>query len=106
MKPTHFIATFKNKSYLQSSLMFMLFFASWSIWWSFFQIWLTSDSNGLGLTGGKVGTIYSANSFVTLILMFIYGIIQDKLVIKRSLLIFCSLFQLSLDHFSFGFTHH
>ncbi|ADC88581.1 MULTISPECIES: MFS transporter [Staphylococcus] len=92
MKPTHFIATFKNKSYLQSSLMFMLFFASWSIWWSFFQIWLTSDSNGLGLTGGKVGTIYSANSFVTLILMFIYGIIQDKLVIKRSLLIFCSLF--------------
>ncbi|MEJ7329080.1 MFS transporter, partial [Staphylococcus epidermidis] len=85
-------APFKNRYYLQSSVMIILFFASWSIWWSFFQIWLTSDSNGLGLTGRKVGTIYSANSFVTLILMFIYGIIQDKLVIKRSLLIFCSLF--------------
>ncbi|RRJ46214.1 MFS transporter, partial [Pseudomonas aeruginosa] len=57
-----------------------------------FQIWLTSESNGLGLNGGQVGIIYSANSFVTLILMFFYGVIQDKLVIKRGLLIFCAIF--------------
>lgn len=83
--------TLHNKSYLQSSLIFMLFFASWSIWWSFFQIWLTSNDNGLGLNGSQVGTIYSVNSFVTLILMFIYGVIQDKLFIKRHLLIFCAI---------------
>lgn len=82
--------TFKNKSYLQSSFTLLIFFASWSIWWSFFQIWLTSEKNGLGLSGSEVGTIYSANSFVTLILMFAYGILQDKLVLKRSLLIFCA----------------
>ncbi|WP_420877641.1 MFS transporter [Staphylococcus petrasii] len=89
---SNFISPFKNKSYLQTSVIFMLFFASWSIWWSFFQIWLTSKDSGLGLTGSQVGTIYSANSFVTLILMFIYGVTQDKLAIKRTLLIFCSLF--------------
>lgn len=82
--------TFKNKSYLQSSFTLLIFFASWSIWWSFFQIWLTSEKNGLGLSGSEVGTIYSANSLVTLILMFAYGILQDKLVLKRSLLIFCA----------------
>lgn len=92
MKNNHLIDTFKNKPYLQTSLIFMLFFASWSIWWSFFQIWLTSNSNGLGLSGSQVGIIYSANSFSTLILMLVFGVIQDKLVIKRSLLVFCSVF--------------
>ncbi len=84
------VKLFKNQSYLQMSFTLMLFFASWAIWWSFFQIWLTSESNGLGLSGSSVGTIYSTNSFVTLILMFFYGVFQDKLVIKRTLLIFCS----------------
>lgn len=92
MKHGKFVDTLSNKSYLQSSLMFMLFFASWSVWWSFFQIWLTSSDHGLGLNGNQVGTIYAANSFATLILMFIYGVIQDKLVLKRALLIFCASF--------------
>lgn len=92
MNNNQFINTFKNKPYLQTSLIFMLFFASWSIWWSFFQIWLTSKDNGLGLNGSQVGMIYSANSFTTLILMLGFGVIQDKLVIKRTLLVFCSLF--------------
>lgn len=52
-----------------------------------FQLWLTSESNGLGLSGSAVGTVFSANSLVTLILMFIYGTLQDKLYIKRNLLI-------------------
>ena len=80
--------SFKNPSYLQSSLTLLLFFASWGVWWSFFQLWLTSESNGLGLSGSAVGTIFSANSLVTLIFMFIYGTLQDKLYIKRTLLIF------------------
>ncbi|BDR58531.1 hypothetical protein XA3_09940 [Xylocopilactobacillus apicola] len=85
--------TLKNPSYLQSSVTLLLFFASWGVWWSFFQVWLTSTKNGLGLSGSEVGTIYGANSLVTLILMFIYGTLQDKLVIKRYLLIFCAIIE-------------
>ena len=83
MNISSFITPFKNKHYLQTSVIFMLFFASWSIWWSFFQIWLTSKDNGLGLTGGQVGIIYSTNSFITLLLMFVYGVTQDKLENKE-----------------------
>src|SRR5699024_4964487 len=46
--------------------------------------------NGLGLSGREIGTIYSVNSFVTILFLFGYGIIQDKLVIKRTLIIFCA----------------
>lgn len=81
---------FKNQSYLQSSVTLMLFFASWGVWWSFFQLWLTTPKSGLGLSGSQVGTVFSVNSLVTLVLMFIYGAVQDKLVIKRSLLVFSS----------------
>ncbi len=78
----------KNPSYLQSSTTMLLFFASWGIWWSFFQLWLTSEHNGLGLSGSAVGTIFSINSIASLVLMFLYGTIRDKLFIKRHLLIF------------------
>jgi len=78
----------KNPSYLQSSTTMLLFFASWGIWWSFFQLWLTSEHNGLWLSGSAVGTIFSINSIASLVLMFLYGTIQDKLFIKRHLLIF------------------
>ncbi|UQS83033.1 MFS transporter [Bombilactobacillus thymidiniphilus] len=80
----------KNPSYLQSSFTLLMFFAAWGIWWSFFQLWLTK-SGGLHLSGAQVGTVYSANSLTTLILMFLYGSLQDKLVIKRYLLIFCAI---------------
>ncbi|MDO4911234.1 MAG: MFS transporter [Corynebacterium sp.] len=82
-KPLH------NKAYVQSSLTFLLFFASWGIWWSFFQIWLT-DPNGLNFDGKHVGTIYSINSFAALILMFVYGTLQDRLGIRRHVAIFAA----------------
>lgn len=37
-----------NPFYLNNSIMILLFFVSWGIWWSFFQIWLT---NSLGFSG-------------------------------------------------------
>lgn len=77
--------SFRNPSYKQSSLTILLFFASWGIWWSFFQIWLTNDEKGLGLDGSQVGTIYGVNSLATLIIMFFYGTMQDKLGTKRHL---------------------
>lgn len=84
-----FTKSLKNPSYLHSSLTLLLFFMSWGIWWSFFQLWLTKDtaSGGLGLNGADVGTVYSVNSLVTLILMFFYGTIQDRLGLKRHLTI-------------------
>ena len=81
---------FKNGAYLQSSATLLFFFASWGIWWSFFQIWLTSKDIGLALNSEQVGTVYSVNSFVTLVVMFFYGTIQDKLGLKRTLTILAS----------------
>ncbi|MGC3953520.1 MAG: MFS transporter [Propionicimonas sp.] len=85
-----FTKSLKNTSYLQSSVTILLFFASWGIWWSFFQIWLTNTDHGLGLNGAQVGTVYSVNSLATLIIMFIYGTVQDRLGIKRHLAIVAS----------------
>ena len=75
-----------NPFYMSNSLMILLFFTGWGIWWSFFQIWLTTKQ---GFSGTQVGTIYSFNSAITLILIFVYGSLQDKLGIKKNLLIFC-----------------
>ena len=85
------MALFKNRAYQQSSVTLWLFFASWGVWWSFFQIWLTSEDNGLGLNGEQVGTVYSANSIATLFVMFFYGTIQDKLALKRHLMVLAAI---------------
>lgn len=83
--------TYRNPSYLESSAGIFMFFCSWGIWWSFFSIWLTSpEPKGLGMTAAQQGDIYSANSLVTLIIMFVYGVIQDNLGIKRRLVIVIS----------------
>ncbi|WP_297740839.1 oligosaccharide MFS transporter [uncultured Tessaracoccus sp.] len=82
-----FKETLKKPAYAFGSVTLFLFFASWGIWWSFFQIWLTSDSVGLQLSGERVGTVYSINGAVTMVLMIVYGTIQDKLDLKRTLTI-------------------
>ena len=86
----------RNPFYLGNSFIMLMFFMGWGIWWSFFQIWLT---NKLGFSGAQVGTIYSFDSAITLILMLIYGMIQDKLGIKRKLLIFCAVLEMCLGPF-------
>lgn len=73
----------RNPFYRAGSLEILLFFAGWGIWWSFFQIWLTTKQ---GFTGAQVGTIYTFGSAVALVLMFVYGSIQDKLGLKKHLL--------------------
>ncbi|GHC17026.1 galactoside permease [Kushneria pakistanensis] len=84
---THFLGISLTRSYLQSSFSLLLFFASWGIWWSFFQIWLTSEENGLGLGGTSVGIVYAANSLATLFFMIFYGTLQDRLGARRHLAI-------------------
>lgn len=76
---------FANPFYRASSLAILLFFASWGVWWSFFQIWLTTKQ---GFSGTEVGTIYALDSAATLVLMFVYGSVQDKLGLKKYLLLF------------------
>lgn len=79
------LKAFSNPFYRTSSLEILLFFAGWGIWWSFFQIWLTTKQ---GFSGAQVGTIYSFGCAVSLVLMFVYGSIQDKLGMKKTLLRF------------------
>ena len=74
---------FRNPFYRVGSLEILMFFAGWGIWWSFFQIWLTTKQ---GFSGTQVGTIYSFGSAVALVLMFVYGSLQDKLGLKKTLL--------------------
>lgn len=76
---------FANPFYRVGSLQIMMFYAGWGIWWSFFQIWLTTEQK---FTGSQVVIIYSCDSAVAMILMFAYGIIQDRLGLKRNLLYF------------------
>ncbi|MGO1591304.1 MAG: MFS transporter [Ancrocorticia sp.] len=85
-----FIQSFKNTGYLQSSVNLLLFFMSWGIWWSFFQLWLKKDiaEGGLGFTNTQVGTVYSINSLATLVIMFAYGTLQDRLGYKRHIQVF------------------
>ena len=79
-----FTKALRNPFYRTGSLEILLFFAGWGIWWSFFQIWLTTKQ---GFTGAQVGTIYTFGSAVALVLMFVYGSLQDKLGLKKHLLI-------------------
>lgn len=91
-----FLSAFSNPFYRTSSLEILLFFAGWGIWWSFFQIWLTTNQ---GFSGAQVGTIYSFGCAAGLVLMFIYGSVQDKLGMKKTLLTFCLLCEILVGPF-------
>ncbi len=81
---------------MQSSATLFIFFASWGIWWSFFSTWLDKS---LGLSGGEIGTVYSVNSLTTIAVMFFYGMVQDRLGLKRHLVILSSAVMASLAPF-------
>lgn len=87
---------FKNKNYWFSSGYLFLFFITWSVWWSFYSIWLNGT---LGLTGSQTGTVFSINSFLSLIFMLLYGVIQDKIGTKKHLIWFQSIFLIGTGPF-------
>ena len=62
------LQAFGNPFYRMGSLQMLMFFAGWGIWWSFFQIWLTTKQ---GFSGAQVGTIFSFGSAAALMLMFV-----------------------------------
>lgn len=86
----------KNKNYLFASCYLMTFFASWSMWWSFYAIWLKGP---IGLSGTDVGTVYSINSAVSMIFMILYGIVQDKLDLKKHAITFQGILMLGVAPF-------
>ena len=86
----------KNPFFTSNATNILMFFAGWGIWWSFFQIWLTTKQ---GFTGAQVGEIYSFNSAFSLIANLVYSNIQDRLGLKRNLLIFCACLQVLLGPF-------
>lgn len=83
---------FRNAYYRLASSYSFLFFISWSLWWSLYAIWLKGH---LGLTGTELGTLYSVNQFTSILFMMFYGIVQDKLGLKKPL-IWCMSFILVL----------
>lgn len=90
---SNFTQQLSNPAYRFGSVTLFLFFAAWGVWWSFYQIWLTASSAGINLNGSQVGTVYAIQGAITMVLMVVYGVLQDKLDLKRTLTIligFCA----------------
>lgn len=80
-------AFYKNTNYWFSSSYSMVYYAAGSLVFSFYAIWL---SEKIGLTAKQTGIVYSFNYFIALIIMFFYGVTQDKLVLRKHLVWFQS----------------
>lgn len=79
---------YKNTHYRSAASYSGLFFICWSLWWSLYAIWLKQR---IGLTGSELGTLYAVNQTVSMIFMLGYGVIQDKLGLRKTLLWIISL---------------
>ena len=77
------LLTRATKNYWLLSICLFSFFLTWSFAFSLFPIWLNQY---IGLSGERTGLIFSLNSLTALLIMPLYGVIQDKLGAKRSLL--------------------
>lgn len=74
---------FSNDKYRYSSAYLLFFFAAWSLWWSFYAMWL---KNKLGLSGSELGMLYAVNQFFSMLFMIGYGFMQDKLGTRKPLM--------------------
>ncbi|WP_165755218.1 MULTISPECIES: oligosaccharide MFS transporter [Gilliamella] len=86
----------KNKNYWFSSGYLITFYAAWSLWWSFYAIWLKSK---IGLSGEQLGVVYAANSAAAMFFMIFYGFIQDKLQIGKAVVTFQSIMMILIGPF-------
>ena len=85
-----------NRNYWFSSGYLITFYAAWSLWWSFYAIWLKSN---IGLSGEQLGIVYSANSAAAMFFMIFYGVIQDKLQIGKAIITFQSIVMILIGPF-------
>jgi MFS transporter, OHS family, lactose permease len=86
----------KNRNYWFSSGYLITFYAAWSLWWSFYAIWLKSK---IDLSGEQLGIVYAANSAAAMFFMIFYGIIQDKLQIGKAVVTFQSIIMVLIGPF-------
>lgn len=73
-----------KRNYWLLSGAFFCFFLCWSFSFSLFPIWL---SQSLGLSGEQIGVIFSVGAICALLIMPFYGYLQDKLGLRRHLLV-------------------
>lgn len=85
-----------NKSYWLLSGAFFTFFCCWSFCFSLFPIWLNQV---IGLSGELTGVVFSCNAIVALLVMPFYGYLQDKLVLKKHLLLFIAFLLVAVGPF-------
>ena len=74
-----------NKEFYLLSLMLYVFFISWAGCYSLLAVWLKEFFN---LSGSEIGFAYAVFSVTALCLSPVYGMIQDKLILRRHLLAF------------------
>ena len=82
-----FVDTLRNmgKEYYLLSLMLFFFFISWAGCYSLLAVWLETFFK---LNGSEIGYTYAVFSITALVLSPVYGMIQDKLILRRNLLTF------------------
>lgn len=81
-------AFYRNENYWFSSCYSMVYYAAGSLVFSFYAIWLSTK---IGLSARQTGIVYSLNFFIGLLIMFFYGMMQDKLVLRKNLVWFQSI---------------
>ena len=74
-----------GKEYYFLSAMLFLFFVSWAGCYSLLAVWLQTFFN---LSGSEIGFAYGVFSITALILAPIYGMFQDRIILRRHLLAF------------------
>ncbi len=74
-----------GKEYYLLSAMMFLFFVSWAGCYSLLAAWLDTFFN---LSGSEIGFAYAVFSITALALSPVYGMIQDRLILRRHLLAF------------------
>lgn len=76
-----------KQNYILLSGALFFFFVTWSFWFSLFPIWLNQH---LHLTGTEIGIVFSVNALGALCFQPVYGFIQDKLGLKKNLVLILS----------------
>lgn len=85
-----------NSAYWSSAITFFSFFLTWSFCYSLFPLWL---NQALTLTGKETGVVFATNALAALIIMPVYGILQDRLGTGKQLLFMLGLLMAGVGPF-------
>ncbi len=72
-----------RRNYRLLSGVLFTYFLTWSFSFSLFSIWLNQS---VGLEGQATGLVFSVNAIVVLLILPVYGYVQDKLGLRKYLL--------------------